>query len=176
MWFVLEVSRRGCNLPLSREDLEMVIAELPSVAGIPLDIVELRLKRRDSAWTQMVVAAHAAGAVTEPDVVLAALAHRERLGSTGIGKGCVLAGIRSLAVVRPHIVLGRTSRGIEWGAADEAPVTLAVLLLSPATQGADAHLDQLARLSQALRLQRSRHKLAEAPLALAAVLLEGRTG
>ncbi|MCC6650795.1 MAG: hypothetical protein IT348_06570, partial [Candidatus Eisenbacteria bacterium] len=46
----------------------------------------------------------------------------------------------------------------------------------PSTQSADAHLDQLARLSQALRLQRSRQKLAEAPLALAAVLLEGRTG
>ena len=69
----------------------MVTAELTPVAGIPLDVVELRLKRRESAWTQMVTTAHSIGAVSEPEVVLAALAHRERWGSTALGKGCALA-------------------------------------------------------------------------------------
>ena len=97
----------------------MVTAELTPVAGIPLDVVELRLKRRESAWTQMVTTAHSIGAVSEPEVVLAALAHRERWGSTALGKGCALAGIRSFGVRRSHLVLGRSERGVDWGAGDD---------------------------------------------------------
>lgn len=152
----------------------MVITEVPSVAGVPLDLIELRLKRRESAWTQMVVAAHGAGAVTETEVVLTALAQRERLGSTAIGKGSALIGIRSQAVSRMHLMLGRAPRGIEWNAPDGAPVTLVLLLLAPATQDPDDHLDRLAQLAQALRLQRPRQRLAEIDAVGAAALLEGR--
>ncbi len=153
----------------------MVTADLTPVAAIPLDIVELRLKRRESAWTQMVTTAHAIGAVAEPEVVLAALAHRERWGSTALGKGCALAGIRSFGVRRPHLVLGRSTRGVDWGAGDEGLVHLAVLSLSPHSLADSTYLDELACLAQALRLQKVRAKLAEADAAGALALLQGRS-
>ncbi|MBI5168907.1 MAG: PTS sugar transporter subunit IIA [Candidatus Eisenbacteria bacterium] len=152
----------------------MVTAERTPVAGIPLDVVELRLKRRESAWTQMVTTAHAIGAVAEPEVVLAALAHRERWGSTALGKGCALAGIRSFGVRRAHLVLGRSERGVDWGAGDDGLVHLVVLALAPHSLADSAYLDELARLAQALRLQKVRAKLADADPATALALLEGR--
>lgn len=153
----------------------MVTAELTPVAGIPLDVVELRLKRRESAWTQMVTTAHSIGAVSEPEVVLAALAHRERWGSTALGKGCALAGIRSFGVRRSHLVLGRSERGVDWGAGDDDLVHLAVLALSPHAMPDSTWLDELARLAQSLRLQKVRAKLVEADAAHALALLEGRS-
>lgn len=152
----------------------MVIADLPSVAGIPLDVVELKPKRREAAVAQLLAAAHARGAVLEPDVVLAALAHRELLGSTAIGKGCALAAVRSMGVRHEHYVLGRSARGVEWHAPDGEPVQLVLLALAPATQPAATHLDLLARLASALRAQRSRARLLEGDTALVASLLEGR--
>lgn len=152
----------------------MVIADLPSVAGIPLDVVELKPKRREAAEVQLLAAAHARGAVLESDVVLAALAHRELLGSTAIGKGCALAGVRSMGVRHAHLVLGRSTRGVEWNAPDGEPVQLVLLALAPASQGTQAHLEWLARLAQALRLQRSRARLLEGDGATIAPLLEGR--
>ncbi|MFN8588069.1 MAG: PTS sugar transporter subunit IIA [Candidatus Eisenbacteria bacterium] len=152
----------------------MVIAELTSVAGIPLDVVELKPKRREAAMLQMLAAAHARGAVLEDDVVLAALAHRELLGTTAIGKGCALAGVRSLGVRSAHLVLGRSTRGVEWNAPDSEPVQLALLALAPAAQSVAAHVEWLASLAQVLRLQRSRQRLLDAEPGAVAALFEGR--
>ena len=79
-----------------------------------------------------------------------------------------------MGVRHAHLVLGRSTRGVDWNAPDGEPVQLALLALAPASQGAQAHLDWLARLAQALRLQRSRARLLEGDGGTIAPLLEGR--
>ena len=151
----------------------MATVEVPLVSRIPLDIVELRSKRRESALTQLATAAQRLGVVRDLDVLFALLSRTEKLGSTAIGKGVAVAHARSVAVARPHLLLGRAPRGIEWSAADEQPVQIVVLVLSPADHSLERHLDRVARAAQAVRQQRARLKLVEADAAAALAVLEG---
>lgn len=151
----------------------MAIVEMPLVSSTPLDLFELRHKRRESALTQLVVAAHRHGVVRDVEALVALLVRRERLGTTALGKGVALAHARSIVVVRPFWIVGRSPKGIEWGAPDGEPVQLAVLYLAHHEQSAATHLARLAGAAQALRLQRARARLATADAAAALALLQG---
>jgi len=132
----------------------------PAVQSTSLFIPELGPRRKEAVLQHLV--AHAAGAVRDPAVVCDALAMRERLGVTALGKGVALPNVRSLGVLEPRVVVGRSTRGIDWGAADGQRVHLVLLTLSPAETPLDVHLDQVARLTSAIRLVRQRARLLEA--------------
>ena len=110
----------------------MAITDVPAVSSLPLDLVELRHKRRESALTQLVAAAEAAGIVRDGDVLLASLLRAQRIGSTAVGRGLAVPHARSFAVNRPAMLLGRSERGVDWGAQDGTPVQIVALVLSPA--------------------------------------------
>jgi mannitol/fructose-specific phosphotransferase system IIA component (Ntr-type) len=90
--------------------------------------------------------------------LLLALLGRERLGSTGLGRGVALPHTRYVikGVTRPQIVFGRHHGGINYGALDGQPVKLFFLLVA-----ADVaqHLQMLSRLSRLLRDARLREEL-----------------
>ena len=151
----------------------MAIVEVAPVTYIPLDFIELRHKRRDSALTQLAAAARRHGVVRDVDALFALLVRRERLGTTALGKGVALAHARSIAVVRPFWILGRSPKGIEWAAPDHEPVQIAVLYLSHHEQSAASHVSRLAAAAQAMRQQRVRHRLMTADAPAAFALLQG---
>jgi mannitol/fructose-specific phosphotransferase system IIA component (Ntr-type) len=152
----------------------MTLETVPSVLDPSLFIPDLKPRRKEAALAEMVAVAHRAGAVREPAVLLDLLVLRERLGSTAIGKGVALPHARSLTIARPQLVIGRSSRGIEWDAPDDQLVTLLLLALSPSEWSEEAHHAFLARASAVARLQRNRQRLMEAPTfeAVATVLRE----
>src|SRR5829696_3153253 len=82
--------------------------------------------------------------------LLLSLLGRERLGSTGLGRGVALPHTRYAVpgVNRPQIIFGRHNHGIAYGALDGAPVKLFFLLVSP---DVSQHLQILARLTRVLR-------------------------
>ena len=80
----------------------------------------------------MVKAARELGVVADPELLLELLKHRERLGNTGLGKGIAVPQARSSTVLVPRVIVARSPRGIDWGATDETPVTLTMLVLVPA--------------------------------------------
>jgi mannitol/fructose-specific phosphotransferase system IIA component (Ntr-type) len=151
----------------------MAIVEVPSVTYVPLDLIELRHKRRDSALTQLVAAAARHGVVRDVDALLAGLVRRERLGTSALGKGVALSHARSILVVRPIWVVGRSQKGIEWGAPDGEPVQLALLYLAHHEQSPATHVARLAAAAQSLRLQRARQRLMTADADAAFSLLQG---
>lgn len=151
----------------------MAIVEMASVTRTPLDILDLRHRRRDTALTQLSAAAARKGVVRDEDALAALLARRERLGTTALGKGVALTHARSIVVKRPFWVVGRAPRGVEWSAPDGEPVQIVVLYLAPSTQSAAAHLARLSAAAQALRQQRTRQRLATAEAAAAFELLQG---
>lgn len=153
----------------------MAIVEMPLASGTPLDLLELRHRRRESAFTQLAVAARRHGVVRDVEALVALLVRRERLGSTALGKGVALPHARSIVVVRPFWIVGRSPKGIEWGAPDDEPVQLAVLYLAHHEQSPASHLAKLALAAQALRLQRTRQRLLTADPAAALALLQGET-
>ncbi len=80
------------------------------------------------------------------DVVL----ERERLGSTGIGRGIAIPHGKLPNLDRVQVLFARCERPIDFDSVDGQPVDLIVLLLAPDTAGAD-HLKALARISRMLR-------------------------
>jgi nitrogen PTS system EIIA component len=79
-----------------------------------------------------------------------ALLQRERLGSTGVGRGIAIPHCRLASVPRLACVFVRLETPIAFDAMDGQPVDLLFLLLAPEDAGAD-HLKALARLSRLMR-------------------------
>jgi len=124
-------------------------------------ITDLKTRRRDSALHELVRHAHAAGAVGEEALLYATLLLRERLGATAVGRGVAVPNARSLAVLGPRLLIGRSRRGIEWGAPDGALVHLVLLALSPSEASVAAHHGLVARAVAAIRPARVRQRLLE---------------
>ena len=82
-------------------------------------------------------------------VVFDALLERERLGTTGVGKGVALPHTR-LAGLDKIFCAFIKSEPVSFDAVDGKPVDLIFLLLAPEESGAD-HLKALAKLSRILR-------------------------
>lgn len=78
------------------------------------------------------------------------LLQRERLGSTGIGRGIAIPHGRLEGLPRIVSVFARLEEPIPFDAVDDEPVELVFLLLAPEHAGAD-HLKALARISRVLR-------------------------
>lgn len=78
------------------------------------------------------------------------LAERERLGSTGIGRGLAVPHGKLPELTRLYGLFARLERPIPFEAIDDQPVDLVFALLAPADAGAE-HLRALARVSRLLR-------------------------
>jgi nitrogen PTS system EIIA component len=78
------------------------------------------------------------------------LVERERLGSTGVGRGVAIPHGKLASLDRVYGFFARLTRPIDFDAVDEHPVDLMFLLLAPEGAGAD-HLKALARVSRLLR-------------------------
>lgn len=94
---------------------------------------------------------HLAGEQTGIDerIVFDALLERERLGTTGVGRGVALPHTRLVGL--DHIFCAFIkSEPVDFDAIDSKPVDLIFLLLAPEESGAD-HLKALAKLSRILR-------------------------
>ena len=81
---------------------------------------------------------------------LAALAEREKIGSTGFGAGAALPHAKMEGLDRVVGFFARLAAPIDFQSVDGLPVDLVFLILSPPDAGAD-HLKALAGASRALR-------------------------
>jgi nitrogen PTS system EIIA component len=115
------------------------------------------------------IAAERAGIQTRD--VFDTLLRRERLGSTGIGRGIAIPHARMVDVKSIICVFARLTERIAFDSPDHEPVDLVFLLLAPEHAGAD-HLKALACISRLVRdpamADRLRH--AKSPDALYAIL------
>lgn len=97
-------------------------------------------------------------------VVRERIEERERLGSTGFGRGVAIPHARIDGLSRPVAVFFRLETPVAFEAADGMPVDLVFGLLSPDQAGA-AHLHALAAISRMMRDDRMHQALCEAPSA-----------
>ena len=87
---------------------------------------------------------------------------RERLGSTGFGRGVAIPHARIPDIARPVAVFLRLESPVSFDSADEMPVDLVFGLLSPEQAGA-AHLHALAAISRMMRDEAMHAALTQAP-------------
>ena len=95
-------------------------------------------------------------------MVFERLDERERLGSTGFGRGVAIPHARVPGVTRPIAALLRLDSPVEFRSADGMPVDLVIGLLSPENAGA-THLHALAALSRLVRDEEMHEALIQAP-------------
>jgi nitrogen PTS system EIIA component len=98
--------------------------------------------------------------------IFSALSDRERLGSTGLGRGFALPHARIEGVDRLFGMFVRLARPIDFQAIDGRPVDLIFLLLMP-PQAAGEHVAALAAISRDLRDEKRLEKLRRANSAAA---------
>lgn len=101
------------------------------------------------------------------------LLERERLGSTGVGKGVAIPHARIEGLEKIIGLFAKLSSPIDFDSVDERPVDLVFMLLAPEEAGAD-HLKALASVSRFLRDESKCNKLRVTPdaSALYAMLAE----
>lgn len=96
--------------------------------------------------------------------IVTALAAREQLGSTGLGRGFALPHARLAGLSRAVGLFARLAAPVAFEAIDAAPVDLVFLLLTPSEPGG-GHLTALATISRRLRDERVAAELRAAGVA-----------
>ncbi|MEZ5816349.1 MAG: PTS IIA-like nitrogen regulatory protein PtsN [Hyphomicrobiaceae bacterium] len=132
----------------------------------------LRAKNKKQALRELASRAAQITGVDERQI-FDTLLQRERLGSTGVGRGIAIPHARMSGIDRIAAVFAQLEEPIDFEAIDGEPVDLVFVLLAPEQAGAD-HLKALARISRVLRDPLSLEKLRAArdKAALYAVLTE----
>jgi PTS system fructose-specific IIA component len=127
------------------------------------DLVDLNLESPDrhEATRSLASRLQAAGRVTDLEGFIADLAAREAQMPTGLEGGIGIPHARSEHVTEPTLGFGRSSNGIDWGAAD-GPARLIFLIAAPAGGGAE-HMNILAQLARRLVREQFRQSLLDAP-------------
>lgn len=123
--------------------------------------LELTSTSKVDAIKELISLLDKAGHVTDADAFLKSVLEREKVGSTGIGKGIAIPHSRTSTVREVVVAVGRSSTGIEFEALDNKPVNLIFLIAAPIESGG-LYLKALARLSRLLRYQEFRSELMEA--------------
>lgn len=147
----------------------MDLGDLITPEGV---IASLKAKNKKHALQEMAETAAVLTGIGARQI-FEALLQRERLGSTGVGRGIAIPHGRIEGLQRIVSVFARLDEPIPFDSLDDEPVELIFLLLAPEYAGAD-HLKALARISRLLRdpITIENLKVSRDPAALYAVLTE----
>jgi len=111
-------------------------------------VVDLKATSKKQALQEM--ASYAASQLNLEDrAVLDVLLERERLGTTGVGRGIAIPHGKLIGLNKLYLLFARLKTPIPFDATDGQPVDLMFLLLTPENAGGD-HLTALAKVSRLL--------------------------
>jgi PTS system nitrogen regulatory IIA component len=150
----------------------MDLGDLISQEGI---IPSLRVKTKKQALCELAERAAELTGLPQRDI-FDTLLQRERLGSTGLGRGIAIPHVKFKALKGIICLFARLPEPVDFEAVDDQPVDLIFLLLAPEHASGD-HLKALARISRLVRDPRALERLraAKDEHALHVILTEGAT-
>jgi len=124
------------------------------------DCIKVPVESRDkeAVITELVDLLAANGLLLDRDSALEAVLTRERMQSTGTGAGIAIPQGKSNAVKELVMAIGIAHVPIEYNSIDGKPVTILILLVSPADQ-TGPHIQALATISRLMLNEEFRQKL-----------------
>jgi mannitol/fructose-specific phosphotransferase system IIA component (Ntr-type) len=107
--------------------------------------------KKPAAIRRLVEQLAAGGKLLQPDIdpVVGAIIDRERLGTTGMGKGIAIPHHRTEAVADSVGAIGIAPDGIDFESVDGLPTRMVILLLSPLERRRE-HAELLGRIARLL--------------------------
>jgi len=120
--------------------------------------VPVESREKEAVISELVDLLAAKGLLLDRDSVLEAVLTRERTQSTGTGAGIAIPHGKCNAVKELVIAIGIAHEPIEYNSIDGKPVTILILLVSPADQ-TGPHIQALATISRLMLNEEFRQKL-----------------
>ena len=111
--------------------------------------VPLESQSKEEAIYELVELLCKQAGIAKPEQLKQAVWERESTRTTGIGHGIAIPHGKSDNVDALRMAIGRTAQPVEFGAIDNKPVDLILLLASPADQ-TGPHIQALAKISRML--------------------------
>jgi len=136
----------------------MVLTQILQPACIK---VPLEGKNKKAVIAELVDLLDANKLVLDKNAVLDAVLMREQTQSTGIGSGLAIPHGKCKAVDKLVMAIGIAQKPIDFASIDKKPVTIVILLVSPADQ-TGPHIQALARISRIMLDEQFRQKLEKA--------------
>jgi len=96
----------------------------------------------------------------QPDEVMQAVLDREKIMTTGVGKGVAIPHCKFNGCPDFSIALGIHPKGIDYGALDDLPVKIVFLLVGPKSNPG-THIRLLSRISRIISKEPVREKILE---------------
>lgn len=82
------------------------------------------------------------------DILLKTLIKREKMGSTGVGKGIAIPHARTLLVKEFELIIGLSRNGVKFDSFDGKPVYLFFLLIAPPQETSNSYLITLGKVAE----------------------------
>jgi len=131
--------------------------KLSELLDVSLVIVNSKAKKREEILKELV------GPLPlnekAKSLLLRMLKEREKLGSTGIGKGIAIPHCRSLLLNQLMMTVGKTKKGIDFDAIDKKPVFLFFLIVAPPRDPGNQYLLTLGKIAQIAKIMKRDDKL-----------------
>ncbi|MGE5295353.1 MAG: PTS sugar transporter subunit IIA [Solirubrobacterales bacterium] len=128
----------------------------PSCIKVPLQGTD-----KESILGELVHSLYDNGFITDPDRTLGEITDREQIRSTGVGFGIAIPHGRSPSAHDLVLAVGIPQNPIDFESVDGKPVTIVVLLVSPAKQ-TGSHIQALAAISRIMLDQDFRESIEKA--------------
>jgi fructose-specific phosphotransferase system IIA component len=136
----------------------MILTQIlrPACVKVPLEG-----KDKESVITELVDLLDANGMLLDRDVALEAVLTREQTRSTGVGSGIALPHGKCNGVEELVMAIGIAHEPIDFASIDGKPVTIIILLVSPASE-TGPHIRALAKISRLMLDEQFRQELEKA--------------
>jgi len=127
------------------------------------DCIKVPVENRDkeAVITELVDLLDANGLLLDRETALDAVITRERIQSTGTGAGIAIPHGKCDAVKELVMAIGIAHEPVEFNSIDGKPVTILILLVSPAAQ-TGSHIQALATISKLMLNEEFRQELEKA--------------
>ena len=123
--------------------------------------IPVESRDKEAVITELVDLLDANGLLLDRDIALDAVITRERIQSTGTGAGIAIPHGKCNAVKELVMAIGIAHQPIEFDSVDGRPVTIIILLVSPADQ-TGPHIQALATISRLMLNGEFRQQLEKA--------------